>query len=1115
MSNIYLGTIDAGGDGKTLLLAAINRATNSNYQMVDFGFGVPEPVTNVPAPSHNTMVTFGPTLASGYYGVRRVFYNRIHASELGNIVVEYTGEQTLHEILPKINTKYGVLITPEDVVDVQINAIVGQQVAIDLEFRPESIIFYSSTQIQIGTNDPVGDTAPDVPYVPATTLLFNGSVDNDALTHKRLTPFSLSVSTDVVRVHGASLEAGIRNVDEVGYLSRLRVPNAHFASVARTMTGTGFWVDTINNRHRLIRYDGSIYELGDDGDTWQYIGNPFGLDPTNPDHNASAMARTLVKVAVQAPNGDVYAIARTMTSAPGVYKMEAGTNVWTLMTVSTTRIKLMIPAEWDTVQAMDAIASNGRLWVAVKAATTYDAHPTKTSNTPSVEVFNIDQGTSEYYPIGQTATMFTGVTGELLKLRFSTAPDDATHMDLVGIMRSSKNSNIHVVQYRYNTTGEYEAFLVPFAYISNDDSVVKRLDIAGTQRRLQQIPARQGSTSITNHYLDVITLIRPIPTDAPTGLFDESEVRTEDGFFTYGVESATCVSTRGHRTPWKTSSFALAKSFRPTFHFGCGYGRSIGIFQNGNGYMRLNASQDAGAATFSVLPASLSEIGKHTSFTDIYAYGPSLRLPLGVGERTDVEAVLTAIQDTEASNPAIAKSFIAKAADGTPVWVTADGATDDLTRRTVTPLYHHLGQVPAAVFAEDNRLIAISRDGFGAYISTTNGASWREFNAVPYMYQHERGYSPQLPYAGRAQLRLQPESIGEGTYAQNKLTFELRVDRTLNMFNYALRKHSEPTLIQDACLMFMGDATGNQKTYTGSAPEYTFGMNALSDISPRTLNAWDNDASNNIESLGLYTTDVTEPLGAKHRLDHYMFQVSGTLIDFSRDVKYLGVSHWLLVEDNGVWKLHFTDTIIPNRTIDLFGGGGAFDAFKPEVNFHLWDYRDDGVSYVPYVFVGGKRVLLLERMNDQNTFDVTQHNLTIPGDNGQPLTPVKMYTANRRDYYFAQRGNGIFKLAYNWNISTEVSSITLERVHALTGTALSDLTIISGCITGPIAANAPMESVLPDAIPAGTFIGEECRGYTKYMRYADGQGGYYEDATPESLECGYVAVDPTMHIVGS
>ena len=173
MSNIYLGTIDGGGDGKVLLLAAINRALNKNWTLNDFDFGEPEAVS-VSSPTHNTVIPFGPKLTSGGVGVRKVYYNRIHATELGNIIVPWDNEMFIKDLLPKINAKYGVLIQESDIIDdVVPSPPPGQSnVQVNLSFSATSIIFYSSTQIQVGLNDPTGDTVVVDPFNASIAVAF-------------------------------------------------------------------------------------------------------------------------------------------------------------------------------------------------------------------------------------------------------------------------------------------------------------------------------------------------------------------------------------------------------------------------------------------------------------------------------------------------------------------------------------------------------------------------------------------------------------------------------------------------------------------------------------------------------------------------------------------------------------------------------------------------------------------------------------------------------------------------------------------------------------------------------------------------------------------------------
>jgi hypothetical protein len=44
----------------------------------------------------------------------------------------------------------------------------------------------------------------------------------------------------------------------------------------------------------------------------------------------------------------------------------------------------------------------------------------------------------------------------------------------------------------------------------------------------------------------------------------------------------------------------------------------------------------------------------------------------------------------------------------------------------------------------------------------------------------------------------------------------------------------------------------------------------------------------------------------------------------------------------------------------------------------------------------------------------------------------------------------------------------------------------------------------PPFPPYGTELARQCQGTTLVIRYADGHGGYFDDSTPDSPECGYV-----------
>ena len=172
---IYLGTIDKGADGKTLLYDAINAKLNITIDQTQYDFSLPERVTT-PSPSHNTIIYIGPKGHIGSYGVKAVLYNRIHVSELGTIEVYWNTETKLSELLPKINAKYGILVTVDDIYDENLPTKPSGQttIQVNLKFKKGSIIFYGEEKINLGTKDP---TTGSVVF-PSAGQLIHSFCDN-------------------------------------------------------------------------------------------------------------------------------------------------------------------------------------------------------------------------------------------------------------------------------------------------------------------------------------------------------------------------------------------------------------------------------------------------------------------------------------------------------------------------------------------------------------------------------------------------------------------------------------------------------------------------------------------------------------------------------------------------------------------------------------------------------------------------------------------------------------------------------------------------------------------------------------------------------------------------
>lgn len=1110
MSTVFLGTIDGGGDGKTLLLAALNAKLKTNYRIEDFDFGTPE-VVQVVQPTRNTKIRLGPKMSSGYYGVRTIFYNRIHASELGKIIVPYAGEPFLSGLLPQINEKYGIQILPEDIIDRPIAApTTSNQVEVQLEFNPNSIIYYSSTFIQVGQNDPTGDTAPTMPFMNSATFVFDSSTTFTLGEQKQvlLEPYSLAIGTDNERKHTSSLAPALRGTGVAAH-ARTRLPEALFNKTRKYLPFVGQWRHPLSGKSVGVTVVGDVYELSGDGFDWVFVRNGLGLSEGSPTVATDAYNSPNVKCAAQAADGSVYVLARKPGEAPAVWKISNTDALWTKQNYSATRMQSLTPALWDRVEVLDCLHNNNRLWMLIRSDASYDIHPTKGALTPSVEMVNTNTQATDYFPLGELRMRFSNIQVDTTngRWRLVTPVSDATSVDVIALLPSTINDNIYGVMYRHQAGSEYLGYFLPHTTISNTAAVREQLDICGYQLPLKKLPAKQGATDVVGHFLEVIQIISPVEVDTFGGYFLRTNQRTTQKYLGYGVRTLTSVATRTARTPWRETQSQLRSINAPVFVTLNGQeGRNHVMFQNGNAMHRTTLRQIPDTAEFEAVIDSLAKLETHTGFEGVSKIGSCIYVAPALSEGTQPAAQLATIQDDEAALPPIGFSFIARDAASKPVWYTAQNAGELLTLRKPSPNYAFLGTTPALTAAEGNNILYISREGNGIFISTNRGASWGEYNSAPAFYNQESAPSAARNIIGSAVLQLTSNNFGEGAYANGKFLLDVRAQENLKLYDINAGSQDAEAVVPDQMLYTVRPGqSGNH--YVSSGEQAGFGFNALSQFSPRQILAWDSDAESTYETIGKYTSNPAAPYAQEWRIQEYMYQTPGTLVDFSRDIKYLGWRHFILTQDNDVWSLGFVTTVVPDMRIGLYGSANSpYNTLKPEVNFHLWDYYDNAAEYIPYVFYGDKKVLLLERIGSTGDMGiVSQHLIGIPGDNGNPLQTVKMYTANRRDYWFFQKGNGLFSLRYSWDGIGETSVVDMVRRFDLSSPALKDLEVVSGCIVGIAAANAPMEGVLPDKLPADTFIGQQCQGTTMVKRYADGNGSYYETSTPNSVDCGFVA----------
>ena len=85
-------------------------------------------------------------------------------------------ETKLSELLPKINAKYGILVTVDDIYGESLPAKPPGQatIQVNLKFKKNSIIFYGEEKINLGTKDP----ATSAVVFPSARQLIHSFCDN-------------------------------------------------------------------------------------------------------------------------------------------------------------------------------------------------------------------------------------------------------------------------------------------------------------------------------------------------------------------------------------------------------------------------------------------------------------------------------------------------------------------------------------------------------------------------------------------------------------------------------------------------------------------------------------------------------------------------------------------------------------------------------------------------------------------------------------------------------------------------------------------------------------------------------------------------------------------------
>lgn len=143
-----------------ILVQLINRDNKSKLTTALVGFKTP-----APAPSQaprNTEVVVYAKRRSGLRGEVKVFYDRLNIVDIvgqSDIIFDLDEATRLSELIPDINQRYGINLTPQDYVDIDLSPTAGgfgNTYSLAFHTAPESLVYFGSINFTIRTNEPEG-----------------------------------------------------------------------------------------------------------------------------------------------------------------------------------------------------------------------------------------------------------------------------------------------------------------------------------------------------------------------------------------------------------------------------------------------------------------------------------------------------------------------------------------------------------------------------------------------------------------------------------------------------------------------------------------------------------------------------------------------------------------------------------------------------------------------------------------------------------------------------------------------------------------------------------------------------------------------------------------------
>jgi hypothetical protein len=1093
MPGFTVGTYDVGADNKENLLAAINAENGTNYSLTEFRFTDPKRVT-LANPMYNTSIKLGPLAATGMVGFKTIYYNRIHASDLGPLRITWQNEGYLTELLPRLSQKYGIALTPDDVYEQVIIPPVPPEteVSITLNFRETSVAYYGGSYIVLGDRDPSleFELPENLPFRNDMVFFVNHYTPTKN-GNQYLESSVLSVASDKVR----NRTMNVTNIDPTAFQSLVK--NTYTKEQALKLNQFLPFVFTwrVDNSMviRGVNIYGDVVEINETSNHVEKITNVISVNVMDSVALLEARDKVLVREGTQGKDGSIYLLVGNPSSSTAhIHKSQDFGMTFTEMShITQTNMATFNYTNWESVVIHDMVVVDNKLSVLVTNPNTYGTHPTKSATGPAVEEFDLVSGASDYFPINPEFAYNTEIKLSFAgakHLRFVSAEKDELIQEVVAVGKTA-HTNEDVLVYCFRESGqEYRAEIMPTEYM--DYAIY---GITAFSKPLTK--------DVTGKFVAVEVL-----TMVPTGRVDdffllETGTKSEHGYMGFGAAVISGCRKAGQISGWTENFVDFGGGSEPAIVTMVDKGkRSHYYFSGGNGILDISYEETAPNVYTSHLD-TIFGLGSHSGFNVECDIGNATHNEPRVTENLANSVLFGDYPSDELYKLPIGFSFIAKhKVTGNTIWVVAEDFSSELEERTFGGEYRHLGEIPIATFSDSEGKIYVWTKHQGVYSSDDQGNTWVDYARVKSYYKHPS-------YLGAANVDLKPGDFRNLSVLEGITFAELQVSRSMEVFNIDTLVENYNLVVDDR-LLYRIDATEPTGGVGFNSNYLTNSLNLTSDFSPRKLQGWDIDKNNNVRAAVNYVED-----GVDKELDQLGLPDEckvGVITTYS-DVGFLGIEHLVLTKDSALganlWLVK--DSTTADRVGLQFATTPQFGQFDPLDIIPLWEGNDDGISYTPVMITSkSEEVLIIERDGlGGNTPTITKITIDIPGDNGKPLQWIPMFNSNRFDVMAFQEDNGIFKVSYGWDGPNTVSLITLDKYFSTDSLGLE--MVYSGCIYNQPNVEPYSESEIGPWPAAGTVLGDDCQGFTKREKRADGFGGYYWTVIEtNSADCGFVAPTP-------